>query len=86
MSQFKYILDRRSLERIYITNIRPITEYGDAIWASGNQTDLDRLEMVQKNASRVVTGATAHCSTALRMRDVAWAPLQLSKDQIEDRM
>jgi hypothetical protein len=33
MSRFKYILDRRSLERIYISNIRPILEYGDTIWA-----------------------------------------------------
>ena len=76
MTRFKYILDRRSLERIYISNIRPIMEYGDAIWAGGNQTDLDRLEMVQKDAARVVTGATARCSTALLMKDVAWAPLQ----------
>jgi hypothetical protein len=33
MSRFKYILDRRALERIYISNIRPILEYGDTIWA-----------------------------------------------------
>jgi hypothetical protein len=76
MSRFKYILDRRSLERVYMCNIRPIMEYGDAIWAGGNQTDLDRLEMVQKDAARVVTGATARCSTALLMKDVAWPSLQ----------
>ena len=71
MSRFKYILDRRSLERVYMCNIRPIMEYGDAIWAGGNQTDLDRLEMVQKDAARVVTGATTRCITALLMKDVA---------------
>ena len=76
MTRFKYILDRRCLERIYIFNIRPIMECGDAISADDNQTDLERLEMVQKDAAWVVTGATVRCSTVLLMKDVAWAPLQ----------
>ena len=76
LSQCKYTLDRRSLERVYISNIRPIMEYGDVIWAGGNQTDLDGLDMVQKDAARVVTGATARCSTTLLMNDVAWPSLQ----------
>jgi len=79
MTRFKYILDRRSLERIYICNIRPLMEYRDAIWAGGDQPDLDRLEMVQKDAARVVTGATARCSTVLLMKDVTWALLQSTR-------
>ena len=75
MTRFKYILDRRSLEKIYISNIGPIMEYGHVIWDDGNQTDLDRFVMVQKDAACVVTGATARYSTVLLMKDVAWAPL-----------
>ena len=76
LSQFKYTLDRRSLERVYMSNIRPIMEYGDVIWAGGNQTDLERLDMIQKDAARVVTGATARCSTELLSIDVSWPSLQ----------
>ena len=75
LSQCKYTLDRRSLERVYMSNIIPIMEYGDVIWAGGNQTDLDGLDMVQKDAARVVTGATARCCTTLLMNDVAWPSL-----------
>ena len=80
LSQFKYRLDRRSLERVYISNIRPIMEYGDVIWAGGNIGDLDKLDM-QKNAARVVTGATARCDTSTLMNDVAW-PMLASRRRI----
>ena len=75
LSQFKYKLDRRSLERVYISNIRPIMEYGDVVWAGGNNGDLDTLDMAQNNAARVVTGATARCDTSTLMNDVAWSML-----------
>ena len=67
--QYKYKLTRRSLERVYLTYIRPIIEYADIVLAGVNVTDLDKLEMVQKDAARVVTGATARCSTTLLMDD-----------------
>lgn len=75
LSQFKYTLDRRSLERVYMSNIRPIMEYADVVWAGGNHADLDKLDMVQKDAARVITGATARCSTHPLMEDVGWPSL-----------
>lgn len=75
MSQCKYTLTRRSLERVYFAYIRPIMEYADIVWAGGNDTDLAKLEMVQKDAARVVTGATARCSTTLLMDDIGWSTL-----------
>ena len=75
MSEFKYALTRRSLHRVYFTYIRSIMEYAGLVWAGGNITDLDRLEMVQKDAARVVTGATARCSTTLLMGDTGWLTL-----------
>ena len=32
MREFKYILDRKSLETIYIAFVRPILEYADVVW------------------------------------------------------
>ena len=75
LSQFKFSLDRQSLERIYISNIRPIMEYADVVWAGSNHADLTRLDSIQKDAARVVTGATARCNTELLGRDVGWQSL-----------
>ena len=58
---------------VCISNIRPIMEYGDVIWTGGNNGDLDKLDMAQTNAARVVTGATARCDTSTLMNDVALA-------------
>ena len=75
LSQFRNKLDRKSLEQIYMSLIRPIMEYGDVVWDGGFATDLERLEKIQKDAARVVTGATARCNSELLMRDVAWPSL-----------
>jgi hypothetical protein len=32
MSTFKFILDRRTLEKKYLTFIRPFLKYGDVVW------------------------------------------------------
>ena len=39
----------------YLANIRPIMEYADSVCAGGNAIDLYCLDMVQKDAARVVT-------------------------------
>ena len=50
-------------------------EYADVVWSGGNSTDLDKLEMIQRDAARVVTGATARCSTLLLMDEIGWQTL-----------
>ena len=51
-------LHRFSLEKIYMSFIRPILEYADVIWDSQNQSLINKLENVQLDAARIVTGAT----------------------------
>ena len=75
ISQYKYSLTRQSLERIYMCYIIPIMEYANVVWSGGNSTDLDKLEMIQRDAARVVTGATACCSTILLMDEIGWQTL-----------
>jgi hypothetical protein len=38
--------------------IRPILEYADVIWDSQNQSLINKLENVQLDAARIVTGGT----------------------------
>jgi hypothetical protein len=58
-------------------------EYADIVWAGGNVTDLDKLEMVQKDAARVVTGATARCSTSLLMDDIGLSIFHVEEGTID---
>ena len=74
LRSLKFKLDRLSLERIYLSLIRPILEYGDIVWHSDSDV-LDRLESVQRNAARIVTGATARCRTQGLYAETSWEPL-----------
>ncbi|CAC5393860.1 unnamed protein product [Mytilus coruscus] len=49
LRKFKFILDRRSLDIIYLTYIRPLLEYADFIWDINTHLLID----VQKNQSNI---------------------------------
>ena len=51
-------LDRFSLEKIYMSFIRPILEYADVIWDSQNQSLINKLENVLLDDARIVTEGT----------------------------
>ncbi len=58
----KYILSRKSLEIGYFSFIRPIVEYGDVIYDSCSNAYSGKLENVQRDATRIVTGCKSHTS------------------------
>ena len=57
----KYQLDRRSLQTMYLSFIRPILEYGDVIWDNCCNYEKFEIEKIQIEAGRIVTGATKYC-------------------------
>jgi hypothetical protein len=58
----KFILKREILEKIYLTFIRPLLESSCEVWDNCSQTDNDRLETLQLEAARIVTGLTIYSS------------------------
>ena len=58
MRRLKYETDRKSLEIIYTTSIRPILEYADVIWDNCSDYEKQELEKIQIEATRIATGAT----------------------------
>jgi hypothetical protein len=56
MSTFKFILDRRTLEKKYLTFIRPFLKYGDVVWDCKTVYLTIKLESVQAEAAIIVTG------------------------------
>ena len=76
MRKFKYELDRRSLEIIYISFIRPILEYGDVVWSNCNQQEKQELEKIQIEAPRIVTGTTKLVSIQALYDETVWETLE----------
>ena len=58
MRRLKYTLDRKSLETICLTFIRPLHEYRDIIWDNCTQYEKQELNKIQTEAARIATGTT----------------------------
>ena len=73
---FKYKLDRKSLERLYFTYVRPKLEYGSIVWDNIPKYLADLLEDVQIRAARIVCGATINTSRSLINKELGWETLE----------
>ena len=58
LRKLKFHLDRKSLETIYITFIRPLLEYGDIIWDNCTHQEKIELDKIQNEAARIATGTS----------------------------
>ena len=65
MRQLKFVLDRKSLQFIYFSFIRPVLEYADVVWDNCTQYEANELEKIQIEAARIVTGSTKLVSIML---------------------
>jgi hypothetical protein len=81
-------LDRASLETLYKSFIRPVLEYADILWhiPADNRHCLDILERVQREAARIVTGATRRCPTKGLYDEVAWETLYSRREMHRSQM
>ena len=75
MRKLKFQLDRRSLEIIYTSFLRPILEYGNEIWDNSIQYEKDDIEKIQKEAARIATGTTKLVSTENLYGEIGWETL-----------
>ena len=80
MKGLKFTLDRLTLETIYISFIRPILEYGSPIWDGCTAVDEAKLENIQLNAARIVTGAMHGTSNAKLYEELGWHTLAKRRD------
>ena len=73
--KIRFVADRYTLEKIYMSFIRPILEYGDVIWDSQNLTLVNKVENVQLEAARIVTGGTKLTSIQKLYDETGWEKL-----------
>jgi hypothetical protein len=64
MLPLKYTLDRKTLETIYTTLVRPVMEYSIIVWGGTYDAHLAKLEEININAMRIITGATCNSNIA----------------------
>ena len=75
MRKLKFQLDRKSLQTIYFSFIRPLLEYADAVWNNCTQYESKELDKIQNEAARVVTGATKLASIDSLHTETGWETL-----------
>ena len=75
MRKLKFVLDRKSLQTIYFTFVRPILEYSDIIWDNCTQYEKDELDKIQLEAARIVSGTTKLVSSASLYMELGWESL-----------
>ena len=76
MRRLKCCLDRKSLETIYHTFIRPILEYADVAWDNCISYVKQELDKIQTEAASIVTGATKLVSLHALFDEVNCEPLE----------
>ena len=76
MKHLKYQIDRKSLETIYHSFIRPKLEYASQVWDNCTKRDCDILENLQLSVARTVTGARKGTSHQLLYRETNWPTLE----------
>lgn len=81
LRKLKFQLDRRSLEKMYFTFIRPLLEYADIVWDNMTEDLKDQIENINLDAARIITGATKLASKNLLYRETGWETLDQRRKQ-----
>ena len=75
LRKLKYRLSRQNLEKLYLVYIRPIFEYACEIWDNCGMCYSTKLEKLQLDAARNVTGLPIFTKTDKLYSETGWATL-----------
>lgn len=75
LRKLKFTLSKRTLSNIYITFIRPLMEYACEVWDGCFEKDAEKLEKVQLEAARIVTGLPKFANKEALYFETGWDPL-----------
>ena len=76
MLPLKYKLDRKTLELIFQSFVLPVMEYGIPVWGGSHTCDIDKLEKINCDGMRLVTGAPAGSNIAKLYQDTKWTSVR----------
>ena len=75
LRKLKFILSKQALSNIYLTFIRPVLEYACEVWDGCYERDIAKLEKIQLEAARIVTGLTTFASKDSLYFETGWETL-----------
>ena len=75
LRKLKFILNRNNLNKIYVTYILPLLEYACELWDGCCSRDADKLEQLQFEASRIITGLPKFASKESLYFETGWETL-----------
>ena len=71
-----YKLNRKNLEKLYLIYIRPIFEYACEVWDNCGVSNSCKLERLQLEAARIITGLPIFTNTEYLYRETGWERLE----------
>ena len=80
LRSYKFILDRKSLRKLYFTFIRSILEYADIVCDNCTQQQSNEIEKIQLEAGRIVSGTTKLVELDKLYKELGW--LKLSERRV----
>ena len=79
LRKFKYKMPRVVLNQIYLSYVRPLMEYGGALFANEDEKDLKLLDNIQIEALHIVSGAKKKTSHDLLKKEANWPDLSVRR-------
>ena len=76
LRKLKYKLSRSNLEKLYLVYIRPIFEYACEVWDNCGDVNAAKLEQMQLDAARIVTGLPIFTRKSVIYKEIGWETLQ----------
>ena len=81
LRSLKFTLDRKSLETLYFSFIRPTFEYANIIWDNCPDYYKNKLEQINIEAGRIITGATKLVSIRNLYMETGWETLEQRREK-----
>ena len=75
LRKLKFILSSSCLSKMDLSYIRPLLEYACEVWDGCYEREIEKLEKVQLEAARIVTGLTKYASKDALYFETGWEPL-----------
>ena len=75
LRKIKYKFSKETLNKLYCSYIRSVLEYASEVWDGCSQGDSDRLEQVQLQAARIITGLPVFASLNSLYYETGWESL-----------
>ena len=81
LRKLKFKVSRNFFETMYLTCIRPLLEYAGEVWDICTLADSERLEKIQLEAARIVTGLKSYASIFSIYKETGWEQLSARREK-----